>query len=102
MNGVNVKSPYIIITAIARAGVIKTNYKEMTFRVKCYVSENWGSPFITLFMLLLISVVALIALGLPYAADSVATYAFYALATGVTLQLACLLKYRKKSEVPDL
>jgi hypothetical protein len=65
-------------------------------KVKGYVKENWGSPFIAGFMLLLLSAAVSLSLGLSYLADAIAVYAYYALVAGVILQLACFLKYRKK------
>jgi hypothetical protein len=63
-----------------------------------YVKKNWGSPFIVTFMLLLISSAILVSSGFLSLADNTAIYAFYALVIGVTLQLVCFLKYRKKNE----
>jgi hypothetical protein len=47
-------------------------------------------------MLLLLAAAVSLSLGLPYLADAIAVYAYYALVAGVVLQLACFLKYRKK------
>jgi hypothetical protein len=86
---------------------------KIMIKVKGYVKENWGSPFIVGFMLLLM--VAAVSLSLSYAAallplsgfkalngtsfaEGVAVYAYYALVAGVVLQLACFLKYRRKSD----
>jgi len=63
-------------------------------RVKGYVKENWGSPFIFGFMLLLIVAAVSLSAGFASLADTVAVYAFYTLAAGVILQLASFLKYR--------
>ena len=60
-------------------------------KVKGFVRENWGSPFILGFMLLLIT--AAVSLS-----DTVAVYAYCALIAGVFLQLACFLKNRLKSD----
>jgi hypothetical protein len=65
-------------------------------KVKGYVRENWGSPFIVAFMLLLVSTAVSLSIGWSYLADSTAVYAFCALAVGVILQLVCFLKYTKK------
>ena len=66
-------------------------------KVKGYVRENWGSPFIVAFMLLLVSTAVSLAIGLSYLDDSTAVYAFCALTVGVILQLVCFLKYTKKT-----
>ncbi len=66
-------------------------------KVKGYVKENWGSPFIVGFMLLLVVAAVSLSAGLASSADTVAVYAYYALVAGVFLQLASFLKYRGKS-----
>ena len=66
-------------------------------KVKGYVKENWGSPFIVGFMLLLIVAAVSLSAGFASLADNVAVYAYYALVAGVFLQLASFLKYRGKS-----
>jgi len=65
-------------------------------RVKGYVKENWGAPFVVGFMVLLM--VAAVSLLMDYVvlAEEVAVYAYYALVVGVVLQLACFMKYRKR------
>lgn len=64
-------------------------------KIKGHFKENWGSPFIIAFMLLLIGAAFSLPAGLAHFADAMAIYAFYALLIGVILQLACFLKYRK-------
>ncbi len=66
--------------------------------IKVYVKENWGSPFIFVFMVLLISTASFLSAGLSSLADAVAVYAYCFLVVGVFLQLACFLKYRKRSD----
>ncbi len=73
----------------------QTIYK-ILFNVRGYVRNNWGSPFIIVFMLLLISVGVTLSMGLYYQANDIAVYAFYALVIGVILQLLCFLKVPKK------
>ncbi len=68
-------------------------------KAKSYVVENWGSPFIIVFMLLLIGAAFSLTAGLSYFADSIAIYAFYALVVGVILQLVCFIKYGKESDI---
>jgi hypothetical protein len=65
-------------------------------KVKGYIKVNWGAPFIIGFMLLLIVATVSLSISLPSLADTVAVYAFYALAAGVFLQLASFLKYGKR------
>jgi heme/copper-type cytochrome/quinol oxidase subunit 4 len=73
-------------------------FDKIMIKVKSYVRKNWGSPFILGFMLLLIAVAVSLSAGLSSLADTVAVYAYYALAAGVFLQLASFLKYRGKSD----
>ena len=70
---------------------------KIMLKVKGYVKENWGSPFIVGFMLFLIAAAVSLSVGLSSLADTVAVYAYYALIAGVFLQLASYLKYRGKS-----
>ena len=67
-------------------------------KVKGYVKENWGSPFIAGFMFLLIGAAVSLSAGLSSFANTIAVYAFYALVGGVVLQLICFLKYPHKDE----
>jgi hypothetical protein len=77
--------------------IIKGFAKKMPDRVKAYVRESWGAPFIVGFMLLLMVAAVSLAMGLAVLADGVAIAAYCALVTGVVLQLACFLKYNKKN-----
>jgi len=76
----------------------KIGFDKIMLKVKGYVRENWGSPFIVGFMLLLVVAAVSLSAGLAFLADNVAVYAFYALVAGVFLQLACFIKYRSKSD----
>jgi hypothetical protein len=49
-------------------------------------------------MLLLVVAAVFLPAGWSSLADTVAVYAYYALVAGVFLQLACFLKYRRKSD----
>ena len=71
---------------------------KIMIKVKIYIKENWGSPFIVGFMLLLVVAAVSLSAGWSSLADTVAVYAYYALVAGVFLQLACFLKYRRKSD----
>jgi hypothetical protein len=70
--------------------------KDMRFKLKNYVKENWGVPFIMLFMLLLVVAVTLSVMGLGLSAEVVGAIAYFTLFTGVVIQFACFLKYDKK------
>ena len=70
-------------------------------RVKDYVKENWGAPFVVGFMALLIVAAVSLSMGYVVLADEVAVYAYYALVVGVALQLACFLKYRERESEPS-
>jgi hypothetical protein len=74
----------------------KSFFKKMPERIKGYVRENWGTPFVLGFMLLLIIAAVSLSIGLADIANEVAVYAYYALVVGVILQLVSFLKYRKK------
>ena len=74
----------------------QTGYSKIMVKVKGYVKENWGSPFIVGFMLLLLTAAVSLSAGLSSLADAIAVYVYYALVVGVVLQLACFLRYRKK------
>jgi hypothetical protein len=82
---------------------IANNYTKVFHRLKDYVIKNWGSPFLVGFVAILIGSATYSSIGLSFA-DTLSVYAFYALAIGVVLQLACFLKYKQKvhtSEVPS-
>jgi hypothetical protein len=74
-----------------------TSVNSFNGKAKVYVKENWGSPFIMGFMLLLIVAAAALSAGLSSFADNIAVYAYYGLIVGVILQLVSFLRYRKKS-----
>ena len=70
-------------------------------RIRRYVRENWGAPFILGFMLLLMVAAVFLAVGSEWLASEVANYAYFALVAGVVLQLACFLKYGEKGGNDD-
>jgi hypothetical protein len=76
----------------------ENSYYKLLLVAKSYVKDNWGSPFILAFMLLLIDASIQLYIGFPYAAYSIAVYAFYALVIGVILQLFSFLRYTRKNE----
>ena len=65
-------------------------------KVKGYIKENWGAPFILAFIALLIVAAGSLAIGSSSLANNVAVYSYYSLVVGVVLQLVCFLKYGKK------
>ena len=69
-------------------------------RVKGYVKENWGAPFVVGFMALLMAAAVFLIMEFSVLAEEVAVYAYYSLVVGVVLQLACFLKYRKGEGEP--
>jgi hypothetical protein len=77
--------------------MIKTSAREVPSRVRGYVRENWGAPFILGFMALLIIAAVSLLMGFGVLADEVAVYAYYALVVGFVLQLVCFLKYGKRN-----
>jgi hypothetical protein len=68
-------------------------------RLKGYLKENWGAPFIVAFMAMLIACASALAYGNEALANEVAIYAYYLLVVGVALQLASFIREgrRKKS-----
>jgi heme/copper-type cytochrome/quinol oxidase subunit 4 len=78
---------------------LNRNYLRNSIRkVRGYVKENWGSPFIIGFMLLLVVAAFSLSVGWTSIANTIVVYAFYALVGGVVLQLVCFLKYPDKNE----
>jgi hypothetical protein len=77
--------------------MIKAFARKVPSRVKGYVKENWGAPFIVSFMALLMVAAVSLLVDLVVLADEVAVYAYYALVVGVVLQLVCFLKYGKRN-----
>ena len=75
--------------------------KDFLLRVKGYVRENWGTPFILGFMLLLMIAAGSLAMGLDVLANEVAVYAYYALVAGIVLQLICFVKFGEKGGNKD-
>jgi hypothetical protein len=81
--------------------MIKGFAKEIPARVKGYVRENWGAPFIVGFMALLMVAAVSLLMDFVVLANGVAVAAYYALVVGVVLQLVCFLKYSKRDGEPD-
>ena len=81
--------------------IVRAFASEIPARVKGYVKENWGAPFVVGFMALLMIAAVSLLMGFAVLAEEVAVYAYYALVVGVVLQLACFLKYRKSEGEPS-
>lgn len=56
-----------------------------------YLVQNWGAPFIIVFMILLIIAAIYLAFGNEVVANKLAEYAYYNLTIGVLLQLVCFI-----------
>lgn len=69
---------------------------KFTAGIMGYIRENWGSPFIVAFMVLLVGAAVCSLSNLSRLADAIAINAFYALLIGVLLQVVCFWKFRKK------
>ena len=74
------------------------DFNQIEHKLKGYFKENWGSPFILVFILLLVVAAVFLSAGSASLADNLAVYGFYALVTGVILQIASFQKYRGKSD----
>jgi hypothetical protein len=74
---------------------LKKNYVRMNKTVK----ENWGFPFITGFIMLLITAALFLTVGWASLAESIANFAYYSLVAGVLLELVCFNKNREKNGV---
>jgi uncharacterized membrane protein HdeD (DUF308 family) len=70
------------------------SFNQIELKLKGYVKENWGSPFIMAFILLLVVAAVFLSAGSASLADTLAVYGFYALVAGVLLQIGSFLKYR--------
>ena len=79
----------------------KIDFIKIQIRVKGYVKQNWGSPFVVSFIFLLLSAAVLLSLNVSSLAEQIAVYAYYALVIGVALQVVCYLKYKKVSDEVD-
>ncbi len=71
-------------------------------QLKDYFKTNPGTPFIFVFMILLLSAAALLTTGRPKEADDVANYAFYSLVLGIAIQVGVVIREsRKRSHSSD-
>ena len=69
---------------------ISTKRREISFVLPYgdYLIENWGSPFIVVFIALLISAATYLSINNEAIANYLAVYAYYFLVIGVVLQIA--------------
>jgi len=87
----------VVVTEITfswLSNMIKDYFRKIFTSLKGYSKENWGAPFIALFILLLIVMTIVFSLGLISLADNIAVFDFYVLIIGVVLQIICFIKYR--------
>ena len=63
-------------------------------KIKGYLLENWGAPFVLGFMGLLLAAVVLLILGLSWTAEAVGNVAYFSLVAGVVLQLVCFWRHK--------
>ena len=63
-------------------------------RLKGYLRENFGAPFVVGFMLLLLICAGLLVEGNSNLAEGIAIYAYYLLIIGVILQLISFLRHK--------
>jgi len=74
------------------------NKNKLRRRIENYLKENWGAPFIIVFMILLIIAAGYLAIGNEGFANDIAVYAYYSLVIGVVLQLASYIKYERRDK----
>jgi len=72
--------------------------REFLPKVKRYVRENLGGPFVIGFQALLLVAAGFLVVGNSGLANDVAVYAYYLLVIGVVLQLFSFLKHGKEAE----
>lgn len=66
-------------------------------RLKKYLWENWGAPFVIGFQMLLLVCAGLSVGDKQALANDVAVYAYYLLVIGVVLQLVSFIRGRKET-----
>jgi len=72
------------------------SHRAFSSRVKGYVRENWGVPFILAFMALLIVAAVSLSASLTSLANDFSICSYCSLVVGIILQFVCFLKYGKK------
>jgi len=81
------KTNYSVISSMSEDLV-----KAILARLKGCVRENWGTPFIAGFMIILLVAAASMVTGSEALANELANYAYFALVVGVVLRLVYFLK----------
>jgi len=66
--------------------------------LKEYFRENWGAPFIIVFMVLLVVAAVFLGLGFEFLAERLAEFAYYFLVVGVVLQLVVVIKEERSED----
>jgi hypothetical protein len=74
-----------------------SNLIQLQERLSRYPEENWGYPFIAGFIILLSTAAVFLAVGLASTAEIAANCAYFALATGVVLQLIFFGRNKSKN-----
>jgi len=80
---------------------IGTLIKTLTINIS-YLTQNWGAPFIIIFIVLLITAAVCLALGNEATANKLTEYAYHDLVAGVLLQLVCLIREERKHKWKSL
>jgi len=74
----------------------KVTIKFEFHKLKKYLKENFGAPFLIGFQILLIACAYLLVQGASAIANEVAIYAYYLLIAGAILQLISFVKDKKE------
>jgi hypothetical protein len=78
---------------------MRTNTISVIFaKVKTYIKQNWGAPFVIVFMFLLIIAALFLAMWYTLTAEVIGALAYFSLVVGVILQFARFLKYDRGQE----
>ncbi len=75
--------------------MIQANYKKVVSRLKAYLKDNWGAPFIMVFFFVLLGVAISISAGLRYDVNTIIVYSLYSLIIGVALQVVRTFKQKE-------
>jgi hypothetical protein len=68
--------------------------KSIVLKIKRYIKEDWGLPFVGGFIILLLVAAVFLSSGLAAMAETVANFAYFALVVGVVLQIICLTRLK--------
>jgi hypothetical protein len=81
-----------------KPGMNQNRTEALLARVKKYLKDNLGAPFIVVFMLLLSIAAVSLTAGLSSFAYTAAVYAFCALVIGAALQFVSFVKYTGRDD----